>query len=128
VVGWCLLLRFRRGGVAALAWGRAAGAGCRGWGTVRAVSQKRQASTGGRRAPGPVPVAVAAALSQGRPGVAAFCGPGGTHVGGGGRSPAGQGTRIGLQPPNTALEATGHSGHRWQAWGCTVWPAPQLGR
>ena len=34
---------------------------------------------------------------------------GGTRVRGGGQSLGGPGPRRGLQPPNTALEATGHS-------------------
>ena len=56
----------------------------------------------------PVPAA-SAALSQGPPGVAASGSQGGTRVRGGGQSLGGPGTRRGLQPPNTALEATGHS-------------------
>ena len=56
--------------------------------------------------PGP---AASAALSQGPPGVAASGSQGGTRVRGGGQSLGGPGPRRGLQPPNTALEATGHS-------------------
>ncbi|HEX9868872.1 MAG TPA: hypothetical protein VGC99_09815, partial [Candidatus Tectomicrobia bacterium] len=56
-----------------------------------------------------VPSTASAAMVQGPPGVAASCAQGGARVGGGGRSPGDPGTRISLQHPNTALEATGHS-------------------
>src|SRR6266581_2040553 len=28
-----------------------------------------------------------------------------------------------VEPPNHAVERTGHSGHPWLAWGGTVWPS-----
>ena len=96
-------------------WGRAAGSGCRGRGSGQC---RVSAAPGTHRAAGPGPVvpralpvrrAVTAVIAQGAPGVAASCGPVGTGLGGGERSPGGQGIRVRGQHPNTALEATGHS-------------------
>ena len=103
MVGWRLLLRH----------GAAVGA------ASRAVPQPCQASDVGHRAAGrldkarwyqapstPVPGAASADMVQGPLGVATSCGEGGTRVGGGGRSPRGQGTRVRSQHPNKGVQAT----------------------
>jgi len=87
-----------------------------------AVPQQRQACSKGAsrgravvpgtvgRAPStPVPGAASAAITHGPLDVAASGGPGGAHVGGGGRSPGSPGTRVGSQQPNKGLQATANS-------------------
>ena len=86
------------------------------------MPQQGQTSDGGHRAAGwlskaqwcqvpstPESCAASVAMVHGPSGVAASCGQGGARVGGGGRSPGGEGARVRTQQPNKGVQATASS-------------------
>jgi hypothetical protein len=119
MVGRCRLRRLRLGNGSSLAGRRVAEA------AGGAVSPQCQARTGGLAFPSGraghggahrPPDAVSGALCQDPPGGAAVGAPGG------------QGTHVGSQQPNTALERPAHSARFFTHGRLYMWAAAQFGR